>query len=73
MFTRGVEIVRTPGGHISMLDDPHILVLAQKLNECLAQHSYSSPASNGDDRMAHANTWANPVQEPATGIRHMRL
>ncbi len=72
MFTRGVEIVRTPGGHISMLDDPHILVLAQKLNECLAQHSYSFPV-NDEDRTVHANTWSNPVEEPVTGIRHMRL
>jgi len=48
LFAGTLEIVETPGDHVSLLKEPHLGVLAQKFSECLAKHSCSqqnTPAS----------------------------
>ncbi|MFZ0887838.1 MAG: amino acid adenylation domain-containing protein [Candidatus Binataceae bacterium] len=37
LFTRGLEMVETPGDHMSMLQDPHIQALARRINDRLEQ------------------------------------
>ncbi len=41
LFAGGLEIVETPGDHLSLLEDPHILTLAQRVSGCLAEYSSS--------------------------------
>ena len=43
LFTEGLDIVDVPGDHRSMLEDPQVSVLAQKINEYLAEYSCSPP------------------------------
>ena len=43
LFTKGVEIVETPGDHFTMLQEPHVQTLAQKLNACIAKYSRLAP------------------------------
>jgi amino acid adenylation domain-containing protein len=35
LFTRGLDIVKTPGEHLTLLEDPNISALAQRINECI--------------------------------------
>jgi thioesterase domain-containing protein len=37
LFTRGLEIVETPGDHLSILQAPYVATLAQRVQECLEQ------------------------------------
>ncbi len=37
LFTRGLEIVETPGDHFSMFTAPHVETLAARFQECLEQ------------------------------------
>jgi amino acid adenylation domain-containing protein len=41
LFTGGLEIHHIPGSHISLLDEPHISVVAEKIKTCLNQVSIS--------------------------------
>ena len=41
LFAGGFEIVETPGDHLSLLQEPHVLALAHRVNECLAKYSTS--------------------------------
>ena len=41
LFTDGLEYVDVPGDHNTLLEDPHLLVLAQKINERLAMCSWA--------------------------------
>jgi thioesterase domain-containing protein len=42
LFAGGLEIAETPGDHVSLLQYPHIQVLAQRINECIAKCPYQS-------------------------------
>jgi thioesterase domain-containing protein len=37
LFTRGLEIIESPGDHFSLLMPPHLLTLARRFQECLRQ------------------------------------
>jgi amino acid adenylation domain-containing protein len=43
LFNRGMEVVTTPGEHLTILEHPNVLILAQKVNECLAKNFNPSP------------------------------
>lgn len=44
-----VEIIEVPGDHLSMMDDPHVRILAEKLRQCLdLAHGLEYLAKNGD-------------------------
>jgi thioesterase domain-containing protein len=45
LFAGGFKIVETPGDHLTMFEDPHVQVLARKMNECLAKYSSSSAST----------------------------
>ena len=40
LFAGGLEIVDTPGDHITLLKDPNIHVLAHKFDQCLIKYGY---------------------------------
>ena len=51
LFAGGFETVETPGTHLTMLADPHVQVLAQKINECLVKYSSSSASTCHSERL----------------------
>ena len=53
----GLEIVDTPGDHVSLLQDPNVAVLAEKVNERIRMCSFPRPkifARSSPDSVAPA-------------------
>ena len=46
LFLRGLDIVKVPGDHTTLLKDPHVVTLADRVQECLEQmHDATSSSS----------------------------
>ena len=50
LFTRGIEIVETPGDHSSLLQDPHLKALAERIDYQLKQLGPQKSRSSGTSR-----------------------
>jgi hypothetical protein len=37
LFTRGLDVVETPGDHWSLLKEPHLQVLARRIDQCIGK------------------------------------
>lgn len=45
-FAAGVDLYRVPGDHVSMVNEPHVQVLAKQLNSCLDSASLTVDAAD---------------------------
>jgi amino acid adenylation domain-containing protein len=55
-FATGVDLYRVPGDHVSMMNEPHVQVLAEQLKRCLARASsiVDAPESGREEAIAVA-------------------
>lgn len=66
----GLEIIEVPGDHVSIVQEPYVQVLAEKLRACLERSQADDSGANGALKQAVANrTYATVTGKP-TQIRH---
>jgi hypothetical protein len=55
IFTDGLEIHHIPGSHISLLEEPHISVVAEKIKTCLNQVSIPKSIFSPSQKFGNSN------------------
>ena len=65
----GLEIIEVPGDHLTMLQEPHVQVLAERLNTCLERAQTKAGLEEAVEEQPEALRPSQPAQRPVRSRR----